>query len=170
MLVAWGFAEQGERVLLSVMLGMRESHEYWLDARPRSDRPRARRAAVDRGDGAPGLIRRSSSAGPASDRQHCCVHGVRNLLAKLPERERVRQAYWQALDDAVGVAAVLLIQGDPNESGALGAASGESDSLSVAKPGDRPPPVQVDIPESDEQATLRFVAPKASGSCPTCAT
>ena len=28
---------------------------------------------------------------------------MRNLLAKLPERERerVRQAYWQALDDAI---------------------------------------------------------------------
>ena len=38
----------------------------------------------------------------ASDRQHCAVHRVRNLLAKLPERERerVRQSYWQALDDA----------------------------------------------------------------------
>jgi putative transposase len=34
--------------------------------------------------------------------QRCAVHRVRNLLAKLPERERerVRQAYWQALDDA----------------------------------------------------------------------
>jgi transposase-like protein len=30
-LVAWGFTEQGERVLLSVMLGMRESHEHWLE-------------------------------------------------------------------------------------------------------------------------------------------
>ena len=29
-LVAWGFTEQGERVLLSVILGMRESHEDWL--------------------------------------------------------------------------------------------------------------------------------------------
>jgi hypothetical protein len=31
-------------------------------------------------------------------------HRVRNLLAKLPdrERERVRRAYWQALDDATG--------------------------------------------------------------------
>jgi putative transposase len=39
----------------------------------------------------------------ASDRQHCAVHRVRNLLAKLPdrERERVRRAYWQALDDAI---------------------------------------------------------------------
>ena len=31
-LVAWGFTEEGERVLLSVMLGMRESHEDWLAA------------------------------------------------------------------------------------------------------------------------------------------
>ena len=40
---------------------------------------------------------------PASDRQHCAVHRVRNLLAKLPEREqeRVRVAYWQALDEAI---------------------------------------------------------------------
>jgi len=29
-LVAWGFTEAGERVLLAVMLGMREFHEDWL--------------------------------------------------------------------------------------------------------------------------------------------
>jgi putative transposase len=53
-------------------------------------------------DGAPGLIKAVEQCWPASDRQHCCVHRVRNLLAKLPERERerVRQACWQALDDA----------------------------------------------------------------------
>jgi putative transposase len=101
-LVAWGFTEQGERVLLSVMLGMRESHEDWLALG---------RDLIARGlgapllvvaDGAPGLIKAVEQCWPASDRQHCCVHRVRNLLAKLPERERerVRQSYWQALDDA----------------------------------------------------------------------
>jgi putative transposase len=30
-LVAWGFTEDGEHVLLAVMLGMRESHEDWLE-------------------------------------------------------------------------------------------------------------------------------------------
>jgi len=101
-LVAWGFTEQGERVLLSVMLGMRESHEDWLALG---------RDLIARGlgapllivaDGAPGLIKAVEQCWPASDRQHCCVHRVRNLLAKLPERERerVRQTYWQALDDA----------------------------------------------------------------------
>ena len=29
-LIAWGFTDEGERVLLSVMLGMRESYEDWL--------------------------------------------------------------------------------------------------------------------------------------------
>jgi putative transposase len=101
-LVAWGFTEQGERVLLSVMLGMRESHEDWLALG---------RDLIARGlgapllivaDGAPGLIKAVEQCWPASDRQHCAVHRLRNLLAKLPdrERERVRQAYWGALDDA----------------------------------------------------------------------
>src|SRR4051794_29010260 len=55
-------------------------------------------------DGAPGLIKAVEQCWPASDRQHCAVHRVRNLLAKLPERERerVRQTYWRALDDATG--------------------------------------------------------------------
>jgi putative transposase len=101
-LVAWGFTEQGERVLLQVMLGMRESHEDWLALG---------RDLIARGlgapllivaDGAPGLIKAVEQCWPASDRQHCAVHRLRNLLAKLPdrERERVRLAYWQALDDA----------------------------------------------------------------------
>jgi transposase-like protein len=101
-LVAWGFTETGERVLLAVMLGMRESHEDWLALA---------RDLIARGlgapmlivaDGAPGLIKAIEQCWPASDRQHCAVHRVRNLLAKLPERdrERVRQAYWRALDEA----------------------------------------------------------------------
>jgi putative transposase len=101
-LVAWGFTEEGERVLLAVMLGMRESHEDWLELG---------RDLIARGlgapllivaDGAPGLIKAIEQCWPASDRQHCAVHRVRNLLAKLPdrERERVRKTYWQALDDA----------------------------------------------------------------------
>src|SRR5438876_3051859 len=103
-LIAWGFSEGGERVLLSVMLGMRESYEDWLALG---------RDLIARGlgapglivaDGAPGLIKAVEQCWPASDRQHCAVHRVRNLLAKLPERERerVRQAYWQALDEAMG--------------------------------------------------------------------
>jgi putative transposase len=102
-LVAWGFTEDGERVLLAVMLGMRESHEDWLALG---------RDLIARGlgapllivaDGAPGLVKAVEQCWPASDRQHCAVHRLRNLFAKLPERERegVRRSYWQALDEAV---------------------------------------------------------------------
>jgi transposase-like protein len=101
-LVAWGFTEAGERVLLGVMLGMRESHEDWL-ALGRDLIARGLRAPMlILADGAPGLIKASEQCWPSSDRQHCAVHRVRNLLAKLPEseRERVRAAYWQALNEA----------------------------------------------------------------------
>src|SRR5215218_2886562 len=101
-LVAWGFTTDGERVLLAVMLGMRESHEDWQALA---------RDLIARGlgapmlivaDGAPGLIKAIEQCWPASDRQHCAVYRARNLYAKLPERERerVRKTYWQALDDA----------------------------------------------------------------------
>jgi putative transposase len=102
-LVAWGFTEDGERVLLSVALGMRESFEDWQTLG---------RDLISRGlgapmlivaDGAPGLIKAIEQCWPASDRQRCCVHRARNLYAKLPERERerVKHAYWQALDEAI---------------------------------------------------------------------
>ena len=101
--VAWGFTEDGERVLLAVSLGMRESFEDWQTLG---------RDLISRGlgapmlivaDGAPGLIKAIEQCWPASDRQRCCVHRARNLYAKLPdrERERVKQAYWQALDEAI---------------------------------------------------------------------
>jgi transposase-like protein len=102
-LVAWGFTEDGERVLLSVSLGMRESFEDWQTLG---------RDLIARGlgapmlitaDGAPGLTKAIEQCWPASDRQRCCVHRARNLYAKLPdrERERVKHAYWQALDEAI---------------------------------------------------------------------
>jgi hypothetical protein len=90
-------------VLLAVTLGMRESHE---------DRQALGRDLIARGLGAPMLIVGDGAAGPiqaieqrwpASDRQRCCVHRARNLYSKLPERERerVKHAYRQALDDAI---------------------------------------------------------------------
>jgi hypothetical protein len=89
-LVAWGFTEAGERVLLSVTLGMRESYE---------DLQALGRDLIARGlgapllivaEGAPGLVKAIVQCWPASDRQRCCVHRARNLYAKLPERERER--------------------------------------------------------------------------------
>jgi putative transposase len=101
-LCAWGFTDEGERVLVGVCLGMRESHEDWLGlARDLIARGLAAPMLVV-ADGAPGLIKAVEQCWPASERQHCSVHRARNLIAKLPEadRERVRRAYWKALDEA----------------------------------------------------------------------
>src|SRR3977135_622953 len=82
--VAWGFTEDGERVLLAVSLGMRESFEDWQAFG---------RDLIARGlgapmlivaDGAPRLTKASEQCWPASDRQRCCVHRARNLYAKPP--------------------------------------------------------------------------------------
>jgi putative transposase len=102
-LIAWGFTEAGERVLLAVMLGMRESYEDW-QALGRDLIARGLGAPMlITADGAPGLIKAIEQCWPASDRQRCAVHRARNLYAKVPERERerLRKAYWQALDEAV---------------------------------------------------------------------
>ena len=47
-LCAWGFTEEGERVLVGICLGMRESHEDWLCLARGPDRPRARGADARR--------------------------------------------------------------------------------------------------------------------------
>jgi transposase-like protein len=102
---AWGIDENGHRALVSVQLGARESKEDWLELG---------RDLITRGlpaprlvvaDGAPGLISAIGEIWPRADRQHCCVHRLRNLLAKLPkaEQDRVRFNYWAALTDATSV-------------------------------------------------------------------
>jgi putative transposase len=47
-LVAWGITLEGQKVLLGLQLGCRESYESWLDLRPRSDGRRDDGACVDR--------------------------------------------------------------------------------------------------------------------------
>ena len=91
---AWGITENGERALVSVRLGMREAKEDWLElGRELTTRGlQAPRLIV--ADGAPGLSSATEEIWPRADRQHCAVHRLRNLQAKLPksEHERVRLA------------------------------------------------------------------------------
>ena len=85
-LVAWGFTEDGERVLLDVMLGMRESYEDCQELGRDLIARGLRAPMLIVGDGAPGLIKAIEQCWPASDRQRCCVHRARNLYAKLPDQ------------------------------------------------------------------------------------
>jgi transposase-like protein len=117
------------------MLGMREAYEDWL-ALGRDLIARGLQAPMlIVADGAPGLIKAVEQCWPASDRQHCTVHRLRNVLAKLPERERerVRRAYWQALDEAInqrdGKQRLQTIVDDLDQSGYTAAAACLADDL-----------------------------------------
>lgn len=103
-LVAWGYDLQGERVLLAVRLGQREREEDWLDLGRDLVRRGLRAPLLSVGDGAPGLIGALDKLWPDADRGRCTVHRLRNILAKLPKdkalQDRVRNAYWAALDEA----------------------------------------------------------------------
>src|SRR5262252_7277483 len=108
-LVAWGYDEAGQRVLLDVVLGQRERFEDWLEM-GRGLVPRGLRAPIlVVTDGAPGQIRAMEELWPDSDRQRCSVHRWRNVAGKLPKNdtqlhERVEAAYWPALDEGTSVA------------------------------------------------------------------
>ena len=56
-LVAWGFTEEGERVLLAVTLGMRESYEDWQELGRDSIARGLGAPMLIVADGAPGLIK-----------------------------------------------------------------------------------------------------------------
>jgi transposase-like protein len=102
---AWGFTENGERALVSVRLGAREAKDDWLElGRDLTTRGLAAPRLIV-ADGAPGLTLAIEELWPRADRQHCAVHRLRNLQAKLPksEHDRVRLAYWKALNEATGV-------------------------------------------------------------------
>ncbi len=102
---AWGITEEGKRELVSVRLGARESKEDWVElGRDLTSRGLGSPRLIV-ADGAPGLISAIEEIWPRADRQHCAVHRLRNLLAKLPESEqdRIRFNYWSALTDATSV-------------------------------------------------------------------
>ncbi len=103
-LVAWGYTESGERVLLDVCLGQRERQEDWLEMGRGLVRRGLRAPRLSVIDGAPGLIKAVEELWPDGDRQRCTVHRLRNVLAKLPKKpeiiDHVRKAYWSALDQA----------------------------------------------------------------------
>jgi len=108
-LVAWGYDETGQRVLLDVVLGQRERFEDWLEMGRGLVRRGLRAPMLVVTDGAPGLIRAMEELWPDSDRQRCTVHRLRNLVAKLPKKDtaliaRVEAAYWAALGEATSPA------------------------------------------------------------------
>jgi putative transposase len=101
-LVAWGLTLEGQKVLLGLQLGSRESYESWLDFGRDLQQRGMRAPALIIADGAPGIWKATGELWPGAIEQRCTVHALRNITSKLPERHHreVKARYWQALDEA----------------------------------------------------------------------
>ena len=100
-LCAWAILVTGEKVLLHMELGNKESYVCWLDFL---------RSMVQRGlpaplsittDGAPGLMDAVDEIWPLSLRIRCWVHKMRNVLDKVPDSHKQEvKAFLTAVRDA----------------------------------------------------------------------
>jgi putative transposase len=117
-LVAWGLTLEGQKVLLGLQLGSRESYESWLDFGRDLRRRGMRSPALIIADGAAGIWKATRELWPDAVEQRCTVHALRNLTSKLPERthREVKTRYWAILDEATSAsdakAGLLALAGD----------------------------------------------------------
>ena len=80
-----GVTLEGQKVLLGLALGSRESYDSWLSfGRDLIDRG-LRAPALVVADGAPGLWKAARELWPAANEQRCTVHALRQVTAKLRE-------------------------------------------------------------------------------------
>jgi putative transposase len=117
-LVAWGITLEGQKVLLGLQLGSRESYQCWLDFGRDLVARGLRAPALVVADGAQGIWKATRELWPQAVEQRCTVHALRNIINKLPERlhRQVKASYWQLLDDASSAAeaktGLLALAGD----------------------------------------------------------
>ncbi len=84
-LCAWGITRSGEKVMLHLGLGNKESLENWREFLYSMVRRGLRVPTTITTDGAPGMISAVESVFPRSLRIRCWFHRMRNLAAKVPE-------------------------------------------------------------------------------------
>jgi len=106
-LVAHGITREGNRVVLHLSLGARESTESWKgllnDLRGRGLKP----PQLVISDGNPGLLRAIGDIWPGVPRQRCIIHRIWNILARVPKKrqEEIKKSlnpifYAACLEDA----------------------------------------------------------------------
>jgi putative transposase len=106
-LVAWAICHDGQKVLIHMAVGNKESYPAWQDFIRGMQKRGLRVPVLISTDGAPGLIRAVEEAWPDSLRQRCLAHKIRNVLDKVSDqdREEVRamvQSAWYAPNRKIG--------------------------------------------------------------------
>ena len=83
-LCAWGVTRNGEKVLLHIDLGLRESYDDWLNfLRDMVNRGLSTPTSIT-SDGAPGLMKAIDAVFPNSIRIRCWFHRMENFSNKVP--------------------------------------------------------------------------------------
>jgi transposase-like protein len=101
-LCAYGILESGEKVLLHLALGSRESYDAWLSFLHDLTARGLAAPLLVISDGQPGLRKALREVFPQAFHQRCQVHKLRNILAKLPQTARallkplIRQVFTSA--------------------------------------------------------------------------
>jgi len=101
-LCAYGILESGQKVLLHLALGSRESYDAWLSFLHDLTARGLEAPLLVISDGQPGLRKALREVFPRAFHQRCQVHKMRNILAKLPQAARtllkplIRQVFWAA--------------------------------------------------------------------------
>jgi len=92
LLVVMGVDVNGRKQLLSLIAGQRESEMQWLEVLRGLRKRGVKWIGLAVADGIPGFWSALGKAFPATRRQRCWVHMIRNVLDKLP-RSKQKQAH-----------------------------------------------------------------------------
>jgi len=90
LLVVMGVDEDGRKQLLTLIAGQRESHEQWLEVLRDLKARGVKWIGLAVADGIASFWSALGEAFPATKRQRCWVHMIRNILDKLPRAKQTR--------------------------------------------------------------------------------
>ena len=100
-LCCWGITSTGDKVLLHVGLGNKESYDSWRDFFRHMQGRGLRVPLLVVSDGAPGVKKAIGECFPESRRQRCLFHKIGNIQNKLPQEgidevmPLIKSAYYQ---------------------------------------------------------------------------
>lgn len=96
-----GVLSDGRQVLIGLAAASSESADAWDDFFADLKARGLRAPLLGISDGAPGLIAAFDKHFPASERQRCVIHRLRNIVAKVPKHahREIKAAFWSIFDD-----------------------------------------------------------------------
>ena len=116
LLCAWAICADGQKVMLHLALGNKESYGNWLEFLRNMVKRGLRTPVLGTTDGAPGLIRAFEEVFPKSLRQRCLSHKTRNVLDKIPDSSRaevkgmVQAAYYAPNQEVARMMAAKVLE------------------------------------------------------------